>query len=176
MAKLINPETLASIIVYEPNTGKLSFSSDKFAFVNAGIGVPRRLGKECFNRVGAYGYLHGDIAGRPYMAHRVAWAIYYGYWPEFIDHINGNRCDNKIENLRAVSKTENNRNKRISHSNKTGSTGVNWHKRDQRWYATISNNGRQIHLGYFDTKEMAVFARLSAERDYGYHPNHGRVC
>ncbi len=110
------------------------------------------------------------------MSHRAAWAIYYGEYPKnHIDHINGVRTDNKIINLRDVTRSENQRNMKTHKHNTSGHTGVGFHKKTEKWRANIWKNNKQIHLGLFDDFEGAVAARKSAEKKYNYHPNHGRI-
>lgn len=117
------------------------------------------------------GYLSGSIMGWPHVAHRVAWLIVNGYWPHEIDHINGNRADNRIKNLREVTRKANSENHAIASNNTSGATGVNFDKKSGRWYAKIA--GR--YLGMSATFEEALALRKAAELDHGYHPNHGRV-
>jgi hypothetical protein len=105
------------------------------------------------------------------LAHRVAWFLFYGEWPDKIDHINGNGCDNRIKNLRSVTTTENNRNMKLFKTNSSGVTGV--YKVKDRWNAMIWCGNKQINLGVFDTKDEAVAARKGAEKANGYHINHG---
>lgn len=118
-------------------------------------------------------YLCGRTGGKTYYAHRIIWKWLYGDEPKFIDHINQNRQDNRVENLRAVSKSENCRNTSIGKRNTSGHLGVQWDTRRKCWRAEIKVNKKNIHLGRFTTKEEAVQARKTAEREHGFHPNHG---
>jgi hypothetical protein len=100
--------------------------------------------------------------------------MHYGVWPtQLIDHINGDSSDNRIVNLRQTTQSENNRNRRITDKNTSGYVGV--YKRGAKWCAQISVNGKNMHLGAYDTIEQAANARKQAEIDYGYHENHGRI-
>lgn len=118
------------------------------------------------------GYLIISIFDRDYQAHRVMWAMCHGQWPSGdLDHINHNRCDNRLVNLRPVSRGENNRNHSISKRNTSGCVGV--YQRGDKWKASIGTGKR--HLGTFDTFEGAVEARKRAEREFGFHPNHGKA-
>lgn len=105
--------------------------------------------------------------------HRAVWAMFYNYWPIEIDHINGDRQDNRIENLREVTRSENLRNARRRCTNVSGVTGVSWDTKLSRWVAVIQTTYNK-YLGSFDSFEEAVAARKAAEIKYGYHPNHGR--
>jgi len=92
--------------------------------------------------------------------HRLIWFIHYGELPNFtIDHINGNRSDNRIVNLRDVTVQENNKNR------KKKSTGVFFNKNRSKWQSYICSNNKTTYLGIFDKKEDAIKARLIAEKD-----------
>lgn len=121
------------------------------------------------------GYVVFSLFKRLYKAHRVAWAIYYGEWPsDCIDHIDGNRSNNSIANLRVVPKRDNNKNMARKRDNTSGQTGVSRTKSGMRWRARIQANGKAKTLGSFATIEEAIAARKQAEAKYGFHVNHGR--
>jgi len=131
--------------------------------------------REAFTASDSYYYRQGMVFNKRFLAHRVVWAIYHGIWPDDqIDHINGVRDDNRIENLRIATSGENARNTAIPKNNTSGIIGVCWNKRNSKWEAKIMSNGKQIHLGYFASKDDAVAARAEAEVKYGFHENHGR--
>lgn len=165
---------------YEPDTGKLfwlprprsHFKTDKsFRSWNA-----RYPGSEAFTAT-SHGYKLGSINGANYRAHRVIWCMVYGSDPtEEIDHINGDKADNRLINLRAVTTLENMRNLRRPSDNKSGVIGVNWDTEKEKWHASITVEGRQIFLGYFGDLGLAAAARQGAERCLGFHPNHGRIA
>ena len=120
-------------------------------------------------------YLLVKIDSKFYRAHRLIWLLHYGEWPkQFIDHIDGNGLNNRIENLRDVSNAENGRNQRKHFNNTSGVVGVYWGKQRAKWRATINVEGKLIHLGYFADKAEAAAARKAAEIKYNYHANHGR--
>jgi hypothetical protein len=121
------------------------------------------------------GYRVIGIDGGLHMAHRLAWIITTGEWPaDQLDHINGNRADNRMINLRSVSQSENQRNRAMSSNNTSGVQGVYWRKAGGKWSAAIRVDDRLIHLGFFTHKADAIAARRAAEIAYGFHPNHGR--
>jgi hypothetical protein len=135
----------------------------------------RYAGKPALNYKGNAGYFSGRILGKPYRAHRVAWAIFLGAWPESdIDHINGKRSDNRIANLRTATRQENGKNCAIGIKNTSGTIGVSWHSRDLVWTAQVNKNGKHKHIGSFKNKDEAIEARAKANLECGYHANHGR--
>lgn len=122
------------------------------------------------------GYLCTSIGGKLYQLHRLAWLYAKGAWPEGqIDHINGSRTDNRIENLRDVIHAVNGRNQKMASTNKSGANGVHWFPSRKKWRAAITVNGKARHLGYFNTVEEASRARKLADEAYGFHQNHGRA-
>lgn len=120
------------------------------------------------------GYMRGALANRRYYIHRVIFLFSTGEQPDEIDHIDGDRLNNRISNLRYADHDINLKNKRNYKNNKSGVTGVNWYESRRKWRATITANGRTIHLGYFEKFEDAVAARRAAEKKYGFSPTHGR--
>jgi len=123
-------------------------------------------------RVGSNGYRGIKVSGKSYLAHRLIWLYFHGVWPRHqIDHIDHDRLNNRIENLRDTK--ENGRNKSIPKNNTSGVVGIFWHKPSKKWQAQIRVDGKIVHLGWHLRKEDAIQARKEAERRYGFHPNHG---
>lgn len=83
-----------------------------------------------------------------------------------VDHVNGNGLDNRKENIREVSNSENAMNRTLNSNNSSGTTGVSFHKKSKKFRATITVNKKSIHLGTFSSIEEAVIARKSAENKY----------
>lgn len=110
-----------------------------------------------------------------YLSHRLAWCHYYGEWPELlIDHINGVKTDNRIENLRLATKQENNFNSTMWKSNKSGYKGVFWNSQKQKWQARATLNYKAIYLGTFDDAEDASKAYhdfVSKKHGVFYNPD-----
>lgn len=104
------------------------------------------------------GYWRIGIDKHRYYAHRLIWLWHYGVEPNVIDHINGIKSDNRVENLRACTRAENQRNLGMIASNKTGMKGVHWVKSMNRWKGVIGANGKQYHCGYFDDPDQAKAA------------------
>lgn len=102
------------------------------------------------------GYLILGIGKSQFLAHRMAWLYHYGEMPNgMLDHINGDRSDNRIENLRVVGSLENTWNTKKHSDNKSGYKGVHYHKQNDTWRAVIMANGKRIHIGLFKTPEIA---------------------
>lgn len=103
------------------------------------------------------------------MEHRLAWFLHYGEWPTCqVDHINGDRHDNRISNLRLASSSENQRNRKRPKNNTSGYKGVSWIEHYQMWQATIKFDGKNKYLGRFDTPEEASDAyNKAALRHHG---------
>jgi hypothetical protein len=116
------------------------------------------------------GYVNIQIKGKLYFAHRIAWLMTYGEWPEKqIDHINGNRSDNRIANLRKVSRSQNGQNRKPNIGSATGVPGVTWYAPTDRWLVRITLNQKTIHIGYFNAIDEAVSARQTAETRFFTH-------
>ncbi len=120
-------------------------------------------------------YLQIRIKGVLYYSHRLIWKIVTGKDPVGeIDHENGNRQDNRFQNLRDASKHINSKNKCIPSNNYSGVIGVTWHQQGLKWCAAITENREKEHLGLFDNIEDAAAARKLAEKAHAFHDNHGR--
>ncbi len=112
-------------------------------------------------------YTSIKLAGRgQFLAHRLVWLWVHGEWPkEYLDHINGDRSDNRIENLRKATRSLNSENQRTVHSNnKTGFLGVSWRDDIKSYRAQIKVNSKVINLGRFQDPEAASQAYLAAKR------------
>jgi hypothetical protein len=102
--------------------------------------------------------------------HRIIWSLVHGDIPEgyVIDHIDGDGCNNRIENLRCVTPQINSRNRKLPSTNTSGVMGVNWIKKKRRWRACIYHAGKFTALGTYKTFKEAVAARKAAEKVLGY--------
>lgn len=121
------------------------------------------------------GYVYVRVNGNLIPAHRIIWEMHYGKIPEGmeIDHINHITDDNRIENLRLVTRKDNCKNVSMSKSNKSGVVGVSWCKRTCKWFASIRVDRKEKFLGRYDKIEDAAAARKAAELKYNFHKNHG---
>jgi len=143
-------------VTYDPSTGK-------FYRVKAWNGA--KPGTECGFVSKGDGYVRVSISGTPVLAHRVAWFICTGKWPESqIDHANGYRSDNRIENLRVCTISENRWNSKKRDRNTSGFKGVTWDARRKLWSAQIMANRKNYNLGRFETPEAAHMAYVNAAK------------
>lgn len=148
-------EAVRSKLHYAPATGVFTWRvSHGRAKIGAQAGYLDHYGRRCIG-----------VLGREYKAHRLAWLLHTGDWPTCdIDHINGDKDDNRLENLRAVPHATNIENVRKPFAgNRSGFLGVSAHK--ARFRATISVGNRQRHLGTYDTPREAHEAYLKAKRN-----------
>lgn len=162
-------EDIKSRLSYNPDTGIVSWATS----VSGNNGKPWRAdlaGKEA----GASredGYRSIAIGAKSVLAHRIAWILHYGVNPPaFVDHVNGNKSDNRISNLRLATKAQNGFNKGKAKANTSGWKGVYLHRKSGLWTSRIRVNGSTISLGYFrDLKEAAeayIFAALEHHGEY----------
>jgi hypothetical protein len=151
MAGLITPEALREILTYSPDTGLFTWR------VTRG---KARAGAVA-GHINEHGYAVTNLNGRVYRLHRLAWLYMTGAWPvDMIDHKNGRRADNRWENLREATRSQNNANKGAFSAH--GFKGATYNKRQGRWLAQIKANGRRHYLGYYDTPEEAHAAYAAA--------------
>lgn len=161
----ITREAVQKVLEYDPETGAFTWLSNR---IKALTGKP-------LSSVNCYGYLRLKLFGKEYVAHRIAFLLVLGRMPvDQVDHINGDRMDNRWVNLREVSNAENCRNRKVRSDNNSGYMGVSWESGRNKWKAGICFDGQRRHLGYFDTLELAIDARRAAESASGFHPNNGR--
>jgi hypothetical protein len=145
-------DDLRSLLEYDPCTGLFSWKLKKRGHVNPGD----KAGYSC-----GRGYVYIKIGQKRYSAHRLAWFYVHGVWPsDEIDHINGNRSDNRIKNLREANHAQNTQNSKTRAHNTSGMKGVGLHK--GKWRALIRVEGKSKHLGYFATPGDAHAAYCSA--------------
>lgn len=151
---MITHEELKNMIAYNPVTGYFTWKSRE--------GVPvwwnTKYADKRAGGVDAYGYWVLRINAQAFKAHRIAWLYVFGEMPnsnEEIDHINGNRLDNSIANLRLANDLQNAANTGIRIDNTSGVKGVSWHRKTGKWYAQINQCGRRTSLGYFDSISAA---------------------
>ena len=138
----INTECRASRARYKAFNSHIA---GKRAFVTHKSGDPKE-------------YLRGQIDGKTYRAHRVAWLLHYGRWPKEIDHINGNKSDNRILNLRECTRAENMANFAHVLKSRPLSSGVCWNKKDRTWRVTCGKK----YIGSSKSYDEALLIRFEA--------------
>jgi hypothetical protein len=142
---------------YEPDTGHIYW-------IEAGKG---KIKKKPAGTKTNTGYMMIMIDKKRYYSHRLAWALHHGRWPnDQVDHINGNKIDNRIINLREATNAENGKNYGFNKSNTSGIKGVSWCKCTNKWRAMIKVNNTKKCLGRYDTVEQAAYVRKQAEDRY----------
>lgn len=156
MKEMITQPRLKELLSYDPDTGVFTWAVNRF---RARVGM-------------VAGSLHGEgyrkikLDGIDYLEHRLAWLYVTGAFPqEDTDHINGNRADNRIVNLRDVSRTTNMHNERAPRTNGTsGFLGVSWVSSRKKWRAKITVGSKRKTIGEFSSPEAAHEAYLNAKR------------
>ncbi len=162
---MLTASRLKELFSYDPETGifthKLNKSHNAIAGQQAG-GVNNQ------------GYWTISVDNKRYLAHRLAWLYMTGSWPELlIDHINGNRIDNRFCNLREANKSENGCNKGPRSDNKSGIKNVMWQKHQGGWYIQLKIYGCKYFYGYFKDLELAALvAEEAREKIHGVFANH----
>jgi len=146
---------------YDQETGIFTWKHDGTRGVKAGHVAGYKMQN---------GYIMLSVAGKKILAHRVAWLFAHGEFPNGnIDHINRDKSDNKIANLRLATFEQNAQNRLKNSKNTSGFKGVSWHKRDERWQAAITVKGKVLHLGYYKTPEDAYLAYVEASKKHQSH-------
>ena len=156
MRRELTQAELMRFVDYRPETGEFFYRLDGYNNVY-------RRGDKAGHSDGANGYLKMNIGGQKCRLHRLAWLYVYGEWPkQCIDHINGDRADNRIANLRDVPDIINSQNRRDAPSGSTGYRGVS-RKPSGRYVAQITVNYKNIMLGLYDSPEEAHSAYMAAK-------------
>jgi len=137
---------------------------------------PMALADTLVGCIGGDGYRRVQVNKKGYQVHRLIWEMFNGEIPEGyeIDHVNHIRDDNRLENLRLVSRQDNRRNQAKSPKNTSGVIGVSRYNPRNKWQAQIKLNGKNIHLGFYDDFNDAVKVRKAKEMELGFHANHGK--
>lgn len=165
--KSLTQDELKSLIRYEPETGKFIRFANPVKPLNNAVAA----GSKCAN-----GYIYINVFYVKHLAHRLAFLYMTGSFPtNHVDHINGNRTDNRWENLRAVTHSENMQNlgSALSNNKSGGLLGVSFSKQYQRYDAEITVNGKSKYLGRFKTSNEAHDAYLKAKKEM--HPFSNRI-
>jgi hypothetical protein len=153
----LTQENLKDVLHYDPETGNFTRLKNKGS-KSPSVGTLLN------------GYLRIGVGQKIYAAHRLAWLYMTGSFPSGqIDHINGNKLDNRFVNLRVATASENKQNMRKARrGSRSGLIGASWHTQSQKWRAAIQIDGKKKHLGYFNTAEEAHLVFLEHKRRH--HP------
>ena len=158
-------DLLNELFEYDKETGDLIWKVRKAQSVKVG---------DIAGYLQSTGYKRLKINAKAYLVHRIVFLMHKGYLPKTIDHINGDRLDNRIENLRAVTANQNQHNRKLNSNSTSGFKGVSWCKTQNNWRASIKLEGKAIELGRFNTPEEAdAVVRKAREELHGTFANHG---
>jgi len=159
-------EEFSRLLAYNPGTGRFTWRLYRGRMAKAG---------DPAGSLKPSGYIELHVGGKIYKAHRVAWLMAHGEWPsQHIDHINGDKADNRIANLRDCSRSENLCNSKHHANSTTGFKGVHFQKTDGIYVAHIRKDGKRKHLGSFRTVEDAAAAvRIARDALHGEFARHG---
>jgi hypothetical protein len=160
---LENQDYLKELLSYDPASGLFAWKVDQGSAKAGSVAATKATN----------GYLVVMVDKKYQSLHRLAFAFMGREVPDCVDHINGNRTDNRWKNLRAATAIENARNQRLHRTNSTGLPGVTWDQRS-RWRAYGYLSGRYLALGRYQSLLDAAAARKSFESQNGYHYNHGK--
>lgn len=157
---MITQDRLRELLNYDPETGLFTWK----AITSNRVRIGQVAGTALFN-----GYIQIKLDGAFYKAHRLAWLYVYGVWPaDDLDHLNRDRKDNRIANLREATRSQNTANKGARVGSVTGLKGVRFHRTRAKYQSRITVNYKEIHLGYFDNAEAAHEAyRVASEKFFG---------
>lgn len=163
---MITQSELKQILDYNPDTGIFTWKINKGGKAKCGT---------IANSIDSKGYIRIQINNKRNSAHRLAWLYIYGSFPNnMIDHINGNKIDNRIYNLREATVNENQYNRKVPINNTSGIKGVYFDKSRNKWVAELKCNSKKIHIGRFNDIELAQIAINEARNKYHKEfANHG---
>ena len=176
-AAILTHQSLINLLDYSPISGVFTWRvrpRNHFKNVQAyGAWNTKFAGKEA-GGIDGKRYIRINIDKCKYYTHRLAWLYIHGEWPKNqIDHINRDKTDNRIQNLRDVTNQVNCQNMPMRNSNTSGITGVSWYKNINRWAACIKVDGKTKHGGTFKNKDDAISRREEMGIEHGFHKNHG---
>ena len=153
--KMLTQARLKELLYYNKETGEFKWLVSRCC-VKAG---------NVAGSVSVFGYCDIRLDYKIYKAHRLAWLYSHGCWPKFqLDHIDGNRLNNRISNLRECTNSENAQNRKSRERSSSKYIGVYKTKKTKKFVAQITVNGNQKHLGYFETEKLAYLAYCEAKK------------
>lgn len=119
----------------------------------------------------AMGRMYVGVNKKLVLLHRVVFLMHHGYLPNMVDHIDGNPLNNRIENLRPATRSENNQNRKTNKNTVSGIKGVDWHKQVGKWRVQVRVAGKKKHFGLYAHKEIAETIAMMAR-----HKHHGEFA
>jgi hypothetical protein len=158
--QIISQEYLREIFDYKD--GKLFYKNKTHKFSKIKIGD--EVGSLYSN-----GYLNVKLHQKPYPIHRIIFMMFNGFFPKTTDHIDGNKLNNRIENLRECDHVTNGYNRKLGTNNTSGHKNVVWSKKLKKWRVTLLVNKKFNDFGYFDDLELASLVALEARNKYHKH-------
>lgn len=161
--KLVNLRELATLVNYDPETGIVTYKSSN-----------KEVGCKCYRTDGRKNGIQKQYKGKKIYVHQLIWVIVYDKLPEYvIDHKNGDPWDNRIENLRDVTSSDNAKNAKLRKDNTTGVSGVSFSKKRNRFVANIWVDTNRKHIGNFVHLHDAETAIKKARAELGFSERHG---
>jgi len=154
------------------------FLHDTLAYVDGNLIWKKSIGRlakkeRIAGTITDNGYLNICLLGKIYKLHRIIFFYHYGYFPKVVDHIDGNKLNNKIENLRQASIAENAWNSKKRITNKSGVKGISWDKKSNKWRASCTVNYKQNNLGLFEdieeAKKVLIQFRNKNHKEFAKH-------
>ncbi|WON77812.1 HNH endonuclease signature motif containing protein [Serratia sp. UGAL515B_01] len=155
-AVVINQSEVKRLLKYCPESGLFTWA------------IKPSAGVDCGNVAGTkntQGYISILIKRKSYKAHRLAWLYMTGHIPNWVDHVNGVRDDNRWVNLRECTPQQNAINAKLRKDSSSGVKGVYWHATTKKWTAQANCKGKRVHLGRFSSIEEAIIAREKYVKD-----------
>ena len=133
-----------------------------------------KIGQKAGTAINNAGYNIVGISGKTYRLHRIIFLYHQGYLPNKIDHIDCNRLNNKVENLRPATNEENSRNTKLSKKNKSGVKGVHWASHVNKWLVQVRRGNTSKYLGVYKDLELAELVAIEArDKFHKEYANHG---
>jgi hypothetical protein len=168
----VNLDFINKVLTYNQETGVFTWNVRVAQRIKIGV-----MAGSVSKSKNYTGYLKIKVLGKSYLAHRLAWLITYGKFPQkMIDHIDGNKLNNSIKNLREVTRKENMQNTKLRKDNTSGFNGVYFNSQRKKWVAYVTEDKKMKYLGIFKKKEDAISKRIEADELIGFHKNHGKRC
>lgn len=163
----LTKDELMKLLRYEAKTGHLYW-------ISKGTAKTRVIGTRVGSLCKTSGYRLVGINKHVYREHHLVWLLFNDKFPDgVIDHINHDKADNRIENLRDISQSENTRNQSARRNTSSGEQGIWYCKTRQRWIAEIKLNGKKVFQSKFPDATSAMIAREAKLKELGFHDNHG---